>query len=90
MAKEEKVRATITLFGEPHRVPEPGDRVELRVSDGSWQSGFRCISDPLEEGGEQVVWVTREEEYQRARREDRTPASNTWPVSQIVPTNEGY
>ena len=89
MSEERQVRATITFFGELTRIPEPGERVALRVADGSWREGFRCISTPLEEGGERVVWVATEEEYDTATREGRTPAGDTWPVSQISLSDEG-
>ena len=89
MSEERKVRATITFFGEPYPIPEPGARVVLRVADGSWREGFRCISTPLEEDRERVVWVATEEEYTTATREGRTPAGDTWPVSQISPSDEG-
>ena len=88
MSEERKVRATITFFGEPYPIPEPGERVVLRVADGSWQGGLRCISEPLEEEGEKVVWVAREQEYQAAIQEGRQPAGDTWPVSQMVPRDE--
>jgi hypothetical protein len=84
MSEKPKVRATITFSGEPDRIPEPGEKVVLRIADGSWQGGFRCISEPLEQNGEWVVWVVCEEEYQQALREDRIPAGNTWPVSEMA------
>jgi hypothetical protein len=84
MSEQHEVRASILFYGEPHRIPKPGEKVELRVTDGSWQSGFRCLSEPLEEEGEKVVWVAREEEYQQTLREDRMPAGDTWPLSQMA------
>ena len=88
MSEERKVRATSTFFGEPYPIPEPGERVVLRVADGSWREGFRCISEPLEEDGERRVWVATEEEYATATRKGRAPAGDTWPVSQMVPRDE--
>jgi hypothetical protein len=84
MSEKRKVRATITFFGEPRRILKPGDKVELHLPSGSWQGGFRCTSDPLEEDGERVVWVVREEEYQAATREWRDPAGNKWPLDQLA------
>lgn len=52
-----KGKATITFFGEPTWTPEPGDRVVLRVADGSWREGFRCVSAPFVEDRERRVWV---------------------------------
>jgi hypothetical protein len=62
MSEKEEVAATIVFFGGPHRLPKLGDRVMLHISDGSWRSGFRCLSDPLESDGERVVQVTHEED----------------------------
>ena len=84
MSEKGEVRATITFFGEPRRIPKPGEKLELRVADGSWQRGFRCLSAPLESEGEKVVWVAREEEYKQALREGRMPAGDAWPLSQIA------
>ena len=87
MENRKPVRANITFFGESHRIPKSGERVELHVADGSWQGGFVCIRAPLEEDGEQVVWVAREEEYQVAKREGRKPAGDTWPLNALVGTD---
>jgi hypothetical protein len=84
MSDKRKVRATVTFFGEPSRIPKPGARVELHVADGSWHGGFRCNSEPLEQDGERVVWVAHEEAYQQALRESRMPTGDTWPVSQMA------
>lgn len=90
MSEESKVRATITFFGETHPIPAPGERVELRVDDGSWREGFRCVSASFVEDGERRVWVATEEEYATATSEGRAPTGDTWPVSQIVPRDEEY
>jgi hypothetical protein len=90
MSEMDRVRATIVFFGEPRRIPKPGEKVELRVADGSWREGFRCIGEPLEEDGERVVWVACEEEYATAAREGRALAGDTWPLSQMAPRDEGY
>jgi hypothetical protein len=84
MSEKPKVRATITFLGEPRQIPQPGDKVVLRVADGSWQGGFRCLSEPPEESGERAVWIAREVEYQAPRREVREPAGDRWPLSQMA------
>jgi hypothetical protein len=84
MSEKRTTRATITFFGEPRRTPEPGERVMLRVADGSWREDFRCISAPFIEDGERGVWVAPEEEYRRAQREEREPAGDTWPLDQLA------
>jgi hypothetical protein len=82
--KARTVRARLVLIGEVKRVPDIGEKLQLHVADGSWQGGFRCISEPLEVEGEKVVWVAREEECQQALRERREPAGDTWPLSQMA------
>jgi hypothetical protein len=84
MSEKRDIRANLVLYGEPRRIPKPGEKVELHVADGSWQGGFHCISEALEVEGEKVVWVAREEEYQQALRENRMPVGDTWPVSQMA------
>jgi hypothetical protein len=84
MGETDKARATLTFFGEPRPIPKPGERVMLRVADGSWREGFLCVSDPLTEDEERRVWVASEEEYRRAQREGREPAGDTWPTAQMV------
>jgi hypothetical protein len=90
MSEERKVRATSTFFGEPYPIPEPGERVVLHVADGSWREGFRCVSAPLVADGERRVWAATEGEYGTATQEVRAPAGDTWPVSQLAPSDEGY
>ena len=80
MSEKRKVRASILIYGEPRWIPKPGDKVLLRVADGSWQGGFSCISEPLEQ---RVVWVVREHEYQQAHHENRMPAGDTWPTDAL-------
>ena len=89
MSEERKARATITFFGEPARTPGPGSRVALRVANSFWREGSRCISASFVEDGERRVWVATEEEYATAMKEGHTPAGDTWPVSQISPSDEG-
>lgn len=84
MSETDKVRATIAFIGEAHRTPEIGEAVWLRISDGSWREGFRCISAPLIEDREWRVWVATEEEYRQAQREGRGPAGDTWPIAQMA------
>jgi hypothetical protein len=74
------MKARLTFIGEAQRVPKIGDRVYVRVADGSWRSGFRCV------GGEMDghVLVNTEEAYQRARRERKVPAGDSWPMDQLA------
>ena len=58
MSETDKVRVTLTFFGEPHSIPKPGEQVMLQLADGTWQHGFRCISGLVTEDGEERVWVT--------------------------------
>lgn len=90
MGETDKVRATLTFFGEPHPIPEPDERMALRVADGSWCEGFRCISASFVEDGERHVWVATEEEYATAKRKGRAPAGDTWPVSQMASRDEEH
>jgi hypothetical protein len=75
------VRRWLPLFLKgPPRVADPGQRVELRLEDGSWRRGFRAISKPsTTESGEVVVWVATEDEYRAARGEDRSAVGVPWP-----------
>jgi hypothetical protein len=84
MSNTNRARATITFFGEQHPTPKPGERVLLRVADGSWREGFRCVCAALTEDEEQRVWVATEEEYLVAQSERREPAGDTWPIAQMV------
>jgi hypothetical protein len=61
-------------------VPGVGEDVVLHVSDGSWLSGFRCISGSEEEH----VWVATETQFARAVREGREPAGDRWPLDQLA------
>jgi hypothetical protein len=79
-------RIRITFFGEPHKLLEPGTPVEIRVADGSWQSGFRAIEGPASHEyypGECVVWITSYEEWESAQAEDRPAARQPWPAAQM-------
>jgi hypothetical protein len=78
----------VAFFGEPRRLPEPGEKVELHVEDGSehgaWRGGFRAVAKPYFEDGEHVAWVSTEEEYRTALKEGRDPAAQPWPVKQMA------
>ena len=68
----------------PLRIPDPSQKVELRLEDGSWRRGFRAISEPSTvETGEVVIWVYKEDEYRDARWEDREPVGVPWPVKRM-------
>jgi hypothetical protein len=57
-------------------VPDPGQRVELLLEDGSHRSGFVAATGPLiSDSGQIVVRVALEEEYRTAKRERRSTVS---------------
>jgi hypothetical protein len=65
-------------------VPDPGQRVELLLEDGSQRSGFVATSGPLtSDSGEIVVRVALEEEYRDSKRERRSAVSMAWPVARL-------
>lgn len=83
---------SLTFFGEPRRAPEPGERVLVRVEDGSWRDGYRAISEPTadeEYPGEWVLWIAAEEEWTLARAEGREAAGAPWPAAQLAAVEEG-
>jgi hypothetical protein len=88
MSETEKVRATLTFFGETHPIPKPGEQVMLHVADGSWRAGFRCISGLVSEDGEERVWVACEEEWQAAKRAGRQPMGDTWPITEMAQADD--
>ena len=81
-------RTRMTFFGEAKkRVPGVGERIEVRVGDGSWRGGYRAVSGPTTDGehpGEAVVWISSEDEWAAAEAEDRAPAGVPWPLEQIA------
>jgi hypothetical protein len=85
------VRRGLALFLKgPPRVADPGQRVELRLEDGSWRRGFRAISKPsTTESGEVVVWVATEDEYRAARGEDRSAVGVPWPKERMGVSSSG-
>ena len=91
-ADEEGRRITTsTFFGSPRRVPAVGESVELRAEDGSWRSGYRAISElttDWEYPGEDVLWISKEDEWNAAQSEQRNPAGAPWPLAQMRPVEE--
>ena len=68
----------------PPLVPDPGQKVELIMDDGSTRNGFRAVSGPLtSKTGEAVVRVATEDEYWEAEIEGRRPVGLTWPVARL-------
>lgn len=85
-------RVRLTFFGEARRVPGHGEKIEVRVADGSWRGGFRAMNGPdahEDFPDERVVWITSEEEWQTAEREDRRPAGQPWPAAQMRAVGQG-
>ena len=69
---------------QPPLVPDPGQRVELLLEDGSQRSGFVAATGPLtSDSGEIVVRVALEEEYRNSKRERRSAVSMAWPVGRL-------
>jgi hypothetical protein len=65
-------------------MPNPAQYVDLRLEDGSWRQGFRTISEPsTAETGEVVIRVCTEDEYRKARWENREAVGVTWPVERM-------
>jgi hypothetical protein len=84
------LRRGLALLKGPPRVADPGQRVELRLEDGSWRRGFRAISKPsTRESGEVVVWVATEDEYRAARGEDRSAVGVPWPKERMGVSSSG-
>jgi hypothetical protein len=74
------------LFGknETPLVPDPGQRVELLMENGSQRGGFRAVSGPLTAGtGEIVALIATEEEWRNAERQRRRAVGILWPVQQL-------
>jgi hypothetical protein len=68
----------------PPLVPDPGQRVELLLEDGSQRSGFVAATGPLtSDSGEIVVRVALEDEYRDSKRERRSAVSMDWPVARL-------
>jgi hypothetical protein len=69
---------------QPPLVPDPGQRVELLLEDGSQRSGFVAATGPLtSDSGEIVVRVALAEEYRDSKRERRSAVSMAWPVARL-------
>ena len=68
----------------PPLVPDPDQRVELLLEDGSYRSGFVAATGPLTaDSGEIVVRVALEEEYRNSKRQRRRAVSMAWPVARL-------
>jgi hypothetical protein len=77
-------RPGLPLLKRPPRIPDPGQKVDLCLEDGSWKKGFRAISEPsTAETGEVVIWVCKEDEYRDARWEERRAVGVPWPVERM-------
>ena len=75
---------TLSVRKRPLVVPEPGQRVRLRVGRGPWRGSYRAVSEPFtDQGGAVVLRVAEEEEYRRATREGRRAIGMPWPVQQM-------
>ena len=96
-----KGRTRITFFGEARRrAPGIGERIEVRVEDGSWRGGYRAVTGPADarEVPEEhlravgvdprmkgtAVWITDEERWRAAAETGRAPDGMPWPVEQLL------
>jgi hypothetical protein len=86
--REQESTPSLTLFGELQPQFHTGDKVQVRVEDGSWRGGLRAVSG-IEEiehkagAPQKVVRVTWEDEWQAAEREGREPVGAPWPYEQV-------
>jgi hypothetical protein len=72
-------RPRLPLLKRPPRIPDPGQKVDLWMEDGSWRRGFRAISEPsTADTGEVVISVCTEDEYRDARWEERQAVGVPW------------
>jgi len=77
-------RPGLPLLKRVPRIPDPGQKVELCMEDGSWRRGFRAISEPsTAETGEVVISVCTEDEYRDARWEERRAVGVPWPTKRM-------
>jgi len=78
-------RPGLPLLKRPPRIPDPGQKVDLCLEVGSWQKGFRAVSEPsTADTGEVVIWVcTEEEEYRDARWRERRAVGVPWPTKRM-------
>ena len=75
---------TFWLKGKPLLIPEPGQRVRLRVGRGLWRGTFRAVSEPYtDETGEVVIRVVAESEYRDAVKEGHRTVAMPWAVRQV-------
>jgi hypothetical protein len=69
---------------QPPLVPDPGQRVQLLLEDGSHSSGFVAASGSLtSDSGEIIVRVALAEEYRDSKQERRSSVSMAWPLARL-------
>src|ERR671910_83101 len=78
-------RRRLPLLRRPAQVADPGERVDLRMEEGSWRQGFRALfcAPSTAETGEVLIWVCTEDEYLEARWENRRAVGMTWPAKRM-------
>jgi hypothetical protein len=78
------LRSASLFRRKPPLIPDPGQWVRLHTRHRLQEGGFRAISEPTTaDTGEVVIWVTTEEEYKAAIREDRPAVGRPWPAKQM-------
>jgi len=73
----------LPLLRKPPRIPDQGQHVDLRLEDGSWRQGFRALSEPSTAETGDVVWICTEDEYKKARWENREAVGVPWPLERM-------
>src|SRR5215210_146799 len=81
----------LPLMRRPPRIPDPGEMVDLRLEDGSWRQGYRALSEPSTAETGDVVWICPEDEYRKARWENREAVGvrGPWSGCACLPVNPG-
>ena len=86
--REQQVAPSLTLFGELQPQFTAGDKVQVRIEDGSWVGGLRAVSGIEEiedEAGtlQKVIRVSWEDEWHAAQRDGSKPTGIPWPYAQV-------
>jgi hypothetical protein len=70
--------ATVIFFGTPHPPWRRGSIVAVQHPDGSWHNQMRAVN-----AADGLVYVTEDEEYRRAERDDREPLTIAYPQERV-------
>ncbi len=80
--------ARLIFYGEAEPQLQRGDKVLVQTADGAWQDGLRALGSVEEGEGGKVVYVCREEEWQEATQEGRSPGGALWPAASVALVEE--